>query len=320
MKHEFFINLDYNYNLPKKKEKRTEIKYNFHKFSCGEFEITLPKKENKAYYNQIVKKSKKTTKKEIFKKNEVYIYQSFTREKINEDLIKLFIICGILNKNCNDARKLNITYIAPFLPYMRQKEEKSNFLLKNIFQICKIKTVITYDLHYHYNDKNCSVCPRELNVSAMPLFIKDIKKQYKNLMNEMVIVFPDKGAKDRFFNYFKKDFTTFCLKKIRYKNGSVNIFADGDVKKLKYKKAIIIDDMIDTGETVIKATDFLIKNGAESVNIYATHGIFSNNSIKKLNENKNIKSITISDSIKCHDLQNNKLTKKFKVIKLNPNL
>ena len=324
MKRKYFISLDYNCNFPKEKE-RTEIKYDFRKFDCGELEITFPKKKNKIYYNQIAKSTKKTIKENNSKNDTVYIYQSFTREKFNEGLIKLFIICCILNENYNDTQKLNITYIAPFLPYMRQKEEKSNFLLKNIFQICGIKTVMTYDLHYHYNDENYSICSSESNikklfVSAMPLFIKDIRKQHKDSINKIVIVFPDKGAKDRFFNYFKEDFATFCLKKIRDKNDNVTIYTNDDTKNLKNKKAIIIDDMIDTGKTVIEATNFLVKNGIKSVDIYATHGIFSGNSIKKLNENKNIKSIAISDSIKYSNSKNNKLPKKFRVIKLNPNL
>ena len=324
MKREYFINLDYNCNFSKEK-KRTEIKYNLRKFNCSEFEITFPEKKNKTYYDHIAENTKKVSKKDNFKNDMVYVYQSFTREKFNEGLIKLFIVCSILNENYNNTRKLDIIYIAPFLPYMRQKEEKSNFLLKNIFQTCVIKTVMTYDLHYHYNDKNYSICSsgsniKKLLVSAIPFFIKDIKSQYKDSINKIVIVFPDKGAKDRFFNYFKEDFTTFCLKKTRCKNDSITISTDDNVKNLKNKKAIIIDDIIDTGKTVVEATNFLVKNGIKSVDIYATHGIFSGNSVKKLNNNKNIKSITISNSIRYDDSQNNKLPRKFKVIKLNPNL
>ena len=56
------------------------------------------------------------------------------------------------------------------------------------------------------------------------------------------------------------------------------------VEEVKNKICIIIDDIIDTGGTIVSAADLLIKSGAKSVMVGASHGVFSPNSVKKLIE------------------------------------
>jgi len=67
----------------------------------------------------------------------------------------------------------------------------------------------------------------------------------------------------------------------------------GDVER---KKVVIVDDMISTGGTVSKAAQKLIESGAKEVHVIATHGLFSRDAVKKLEESP-IKSVYVTNSI-----------------------
>ena len=69
------------------------------------------------------------------------------------------------------------------------------------------------------------------------------------------------------------------------------------VGNVEGKKVVIVDDMISTGETVIKAGQRLMKSGAKEVHVIATHGVFSGNAVKNL-ERSGIKSVHVTNSIK----------------------
>ena len=72
-----------------------------------------------------------------------------------------------------------------------------------------------------------------------------------------------------------------------------------NVDEVKDKVCIIIDDIIDTGGTIISASDLLLKSGAKSVLVAASHGVFSPNSINKLLESP-LDDIVVSNSIERH--------------------
>ena len=78
------------------------------------------------------------------------------------------------------------------------------------------------------------------------------------------------------------------------------------------KTAIIIDDMIDGGGTIIEASKLLKNHNAKSIFVYATHGIFSGNAVDKLTNTNEIDKITITNSL----IQNQQLSEKFEVIKI----
>ena len=258
-----------------------EFKY----FGCGEVEFHI---------------------KEDIENEEITIFQSFNVGKFNDDLMKLWVCCDVLKRN----NVKSIKYFAPFLPYTRQDRSGDatrsvgSKILATIIKDCKIKEVITYDVHVEQIDGvfDCKVG----HLSAIPLFLENIKQNYD--ISKSVILFPDTGSATRFKDYFRDaDVNIAIVRKTRLNNGDVKTQLLGNVKD---KDVIIIDDMIDGGRTVVGAMQHSLELGAKNVYVYATHGIFSGNGIELLN-NSQIKKITITNSIK-----NDNLPSKFEVIEL----
>ncbi|TVM32248.1 ribose-phosphate diphosphokinase [Oceanidesulfovibrio marinus] len=129
--------------------------------------------------------------------------------------------------------------------------------------------VLIYDIHalqerFYFSDQ---VIPRL--ETALPL----VKKEIEQLENP-IVVFPDDGAYKRFGSIFEGFDQAVCMK--RRENGTRKIFLrEGDPKG---RHAVIIDDLVQSGSTLIAAKDMLKRVGAAQVSAYATHGVFPNQS------------------------------------------
>jgi len=144
------------------------------------------------------------------------------------------------------------------------------------------------------------------NISSIPLFLPSLKK-----LKNTVVIAPDKGAHERAKKLAAQlKIKTILLKKIRKRPGQVDI----KEKKvnLQNKTAIIFDDMIDTGTTIMKTAAIVKKNNAEKIIVCAAHGLFSKNAIKKL-EKSPIDQIFVSNSIPIKNK-----SRKIKVIPIEP--
>ena len=280
-----FIDLDYN-KVITNEDKEKKLKYSLTRFPCGEYAFRIEEDINN--YN-------------------INIYQKFFVGSFNDDLIKLQIVCNVLKKH--NIKKIN--YFAPFLPYTRQdKDNNKNIsfglkLLVEIINNCNIKQIETYDIHnQEKNDLfNCKI----INKSAIPLFIEKISSIFR--LDECVIIFPDVGANNRFYNFFKqKQYNIAILQKTR-NEGKITI---ENKTEINYKKtAIIIDDIIDSGNTIYYSIQLLKKYNIKNIYIYATHGLFSGHAIEKLKNIEEIKKITITNSLHQNS---NLLDDKFEII------
>ena len=276
------INLNFNGDI----DKKILLKYNLIEFSCGEFEFSIQEKIDNI---------------------DILIFQSFSLGNFNNDLIKLQIVCDVLKRN----NVKNISYISHFLPYTRQDRTYNltgslgTKIVAEIINNCGINYIETYDFHIiqmegYFNGK-------VNNLSAVPLFLKDIEKKFNK--NDIVIVFADTGSALRFKRFFDNtDYDIAIIQKTR-KDGDIYMKILGEVKD---KTAIIIDDMIDSGKTIIKACEVIKKQTSKQIFVYATHGVLSGNAVQILQNNKNIEKINITNSIK----QINKLPEKFNIFNL----
>lgn len=271
----YCIDLNFNHKIP---DSYIKIDSKLTRFPCGEFEFEI--------YEDISDKS-------------VTIFQSFTVGEFSDDIIKLQIVCDALNS----AGASNIKYFAPFLPYTRQDKYRNGLsfgakIFADIVNQFNISEISTYDIHSEYLLQLFKCECR--NLSIIPEFISDIKQKFNE---NTVIIFPDRGSELRFHKFFEKEsIKTATISKIRLENGiKMEISAD-----LHGKVAIIIDDIIDSGDTIINASKLLIENGAVSVCIYATHAVFSGNAISKI-EQSAINTVTISNSVKNNINQSSKI-------------
>ena len=240
----------------------TELKCKLRQFPCGEFEFSIQ---------------------EDISNCDIEIYQSFEVGKFNDDLMKLQIVCDVLKRN-NVA---SINYFAPFLPYTRQDRTHNTTsslgakLIAEIINNCGIHKITTYDFHALQIEGFFK--GQVHNLSAVPLFLRDIESKFDK--KDIVIVFPDAGSASRFKRFFDNtDYEIAIIQKVRNDDGiAMKILGNASEKT-----AIILDDMIDSGGTIIEASNVLKMQNANDIFVYATHGVLSGNAVQNLQNEENI--------------------------------
>merc|ERR1712032_1455090 len=119
-------------------------------------------------------------------------------------------------------------------------------------------------------------------LSAMPLLMDLLKRRYSD--ESVVVAFPDEGAKKRFGGFFAKaGYPVLYRSKVR----------EGDATGCH---AFIVDDLCNTGGTVLACRDTLVKSGAAKVSVFVTHGVFPQQSWRKF-EAAGFDRVFITDSI-----------------------
>ena len=131
------------------------------------------------------------------------------------------------------------------------------------------------------------------NLFTTPLFARYIKKKLKS--KNLICVSPDVGGVQRTRGLATKISADLAIIDKRRpapgKSQVMNII--GDVKN---KTCIIVDDIIDSGGTIVNAVQELKKNGALDVYVFITHGVLSGTAIEKIKKSK-IKKLIITDTI-----------------------
>ena len=237
---------------------------------------------------------------------DVFVVQSMYPNQ-NDSLIETMLLANTLV----DLGAKSITGIIPYLAYSRQHkiyQKGESYSLKNI--ICSLKNsgfnkIMTFDVHFHRKPESFDLLGMEfVNLSAGKLLLDDIRK---NSVSDFVVIGPDFGSSDIIefatgnANVMKKEAVcptcrkpkTDCRCESIEKNYEVSDFSLG--MDLKGKNVVILDDMITSGTTMIKAVDKIKKEGAKKVIAAATHGLFLKDSVKILQERSDY--LTVTDSI-----------------------
>jgi phosphoribosylpyrophosphate synthetase len=151
---------------------------------------------------------------------------------------------------------------------------------------------VFFDIHalqirFYFQD---SILP--VLLTAMPLLSSLMRSRYKD--EKVAIAFPTEAAKKRFGGFFAKEGypILFCLK-VTEGDRSIIRVEEGDAKDCH---VIIVDDMCNTGETLLACRDALRKEGPARISAYVTHGLFPLDSWRKL-ERAGFHKIFITDSI-----------------------
>ncbi|MEM4703195.1 MAG: ribose-phosphate pyrophosphokinase [Candidatus Pacearchaeota archaeon] len=241
----------------------------------------LQKKINVRLVEVQVKKfrngEKKIKIKENIRKQECFFLHDSSK-KPDEWFLELLATLQALKSS--GARE--ITAVLPCLLYSRQdrKDESRVAITAKLVADCinmYADRVITIDLHAAQIQGFYNI-PLD-NLYSFPVVINYLKERCSDLLKNLVIVATDAGAV-KLANSFSNRLYKLGIKseiaigsKTRPKEGEVSeIKIIGEVKG---KNALIIDDIIDSGNTIIKCADVLKKLGANKIFVYATHGIFS---------------------------------------------
>ena len=240
--------------------------------------------------------------------NSVFVIQS-TSTPANDNLMELLLCIDALRR----SSAKNITAVIPYFGYARQDRKVvprtsiSAKLVSNLITKAGADRVVTVDLHAGQIQGFFDI-PVD-NLFATPIFARHVKKKIKS--KNMICVAPDVGGTERARALGKiLNVGLAIVDKRRPKPGKAQVM--NVVGNVKGKTCIIVDDIIDSGGTIVNAAKALRERGAKEVYVYITHGVLSGEAVKKI-KNSVIKNLVITDTI-----DNGERTKNVKNIEVLP--
>jgi len=224
--------------------------------------------------------------------SDAFIIQS-TSFPANDHLMELLIITDALRRS--SARR--ITAVIPYFGYARQDRKSgsrtpiSAKLVANLITRAGIDRVMTIDLHAAQIQGFFDI-PTD-NLFASPVMVRDIKERF-DLANVMMVS-PDVGGVVRARGFAKriKHAARHHRQAPRTRRRIRVMNVIGDVAGYT---CILVDDIVDSGGTLVNAADALLANGAKDVYAYITHGVLSGGAAARIAGSR-LKELVITDSI-----------------------
>ncbi len=246
---------------------------------------------------------------------DVFIIQSHTSwngSSINDAVMEHLILVDAAKR----ASAKRITVVAPFYGYARQDRKASGRepitarLLADLFRRAGANRLVSVDLHSG-QIQGFFDGPVD-HLTAMPVLIDHLSEIDAD---DMVIVSPDAGrvkVAERYTSLLNADLA--IVHKRRAKDQKNMVAAKEIVGEVDGRTCVLIDDMIDTGGTIVAAAELLVQQGAKRVIVATTHGVFSGPAIDRL-KNAAIESVVCTDTL---PLPSEKQIDKIKVLSVAP--
>jgi ribose-phosphate pyrophosphokinase len=243
--------------------------------------------------------------KESVRNKHIFVIQSTCSTEshsVNDNLMELFLLIRALKR----ASTASITVVMPYYGYARQDRKTSPRApisaadVAMMIETAGASRILSIDLHCGQIQGFFRNIPVD-NLYAAPIFIPHLKE--KNL-SKVVVVAPDAGGVDRATKFLKNleekgiQGDMALISKQRAAAGVIaSMMLIGNVQDAD---AIIVDDMCDTGGTLIKAAQLLKDHGAKRVFAVITHPVFSCNAMDKI-RNSVIDELIVGDTIPLRD-------------------
>ena len=224
--------------------------------------------------------------------SDMFILQS-TSFPANDNLMELLIITDALRR----ASARRITAVVPYFGYARQDRKSgsrtpiSAKLVANLISRAGVDRVMTLDLHAGQIQGFFDI-PTD-NLFAAPLMVRDIREKFD--LAKVMVVSPDVGGVARARGLAKRINTPLAIvDKRRERPGESEVMnVIGDVAGYN---CILVDDIVDSGGTLVNAAEALIGHGAKEVSAYITHGVLSGGAAARIASSR-LKELVITDSI-----------------------
>ena len=224
--------------------------------------------------------------------NSIFLIQSVS-SPANDNLMELLLSIDALKR----SSAKNITAVMPYFGYARQDRKVvprtsiSAKLVSNLIEKAGADRVVTVDLHSGQIQGFFDI-PVD-NLFATPIFARHIKKKLKK--NNIICVAPDVGGTARARALGKLlNVDLAIVDKRRPSPGKSEVM--NVIGNVKNKTCILVDDIIDSGGTIVNAARELKKRGAKDVHVYVTHGVLSGNAVEKIKKSS-IKNLVVTDTI-----------------------
>ena len=223
---------------------------------------------------------------------DVFVIQS-TSFPANDHLMELLIIIDALRR----ASARRITAVLPYYGYARQDRKPgprtpiSAKLVANLITRAGADRVLTLDLHAGQIQGFFDI-PTD-NLFAAPVITRDIRQRFD--LSKVIVVSPDVGGVVRARGLAKRINAPLAIvDKRRERPGEsevANVIGDVDGGV-----CILVDDIVDSGGTLVNAADALLDKGAKEVYAYITHGVLSGGAVTRIGKSL-LKELVITDSI-----------------------
>ena len=223
---------------------------------------------------------------------DVFVVQP-TSTPTNDNLVELLIMVDALKR----ASARRITAVMPYFGYARQDRRPrstrvpiSAKVVANMLEAIGVERLLTMDLHADQIQGFFDI-PVD-NIYASPVLLTDVKsKNYKDL----VVISPDVGGVVRARALAKQLGCDLAIidKRRAAANVSEVMHVIGEIDG---RNCVVMDDMIDTAGTLVKAAEVLKERGARSVFAYCTHPVFSGPAIERIRKSK-LDEVVITNTI-----------------------
>jgi ribose-phosphate pyrophosphokinase len=227
---------------------------------------------------------------------DVFVLQS-TSFPANDHLMELLIIIDTLKR----ASARRITATIPYFGYARQDRKTgsrtpiSAKLVANLITHAGADRVLTLDLHAGQIQGFFDI-PTD-NLFASPVMVRDIKERFD--LKAVTVVSPDVGGVVRARGLAKRiDAPLAIIDKRRERPNESEVM--NVIGEVAGQTCIMIDDIVDSGGTLVNAADALLEKGAKDVYAYITHGVLSGGAVARITSSK-MKELVITDSIQPTD-------------------
>jgi ribose-phosphate pyrophosphokinase len=224
---------------------------------------------------------------------DVFVIQS-TSFPANDNLMELLIIIDALKR----ASARRITAVIPYFGYARQDRKVgprtpiSAKLVANLIVRSGADRVMTLDLHAGQIQGFFDI-PTD-NLFAAPVIVRAITERFDQ--NNVTVVSPDVGGVVRARNVAQRIGAPIAIvDKRRERPGESEVMSV--IGNVAGRSCILIDDMVDSGGTLVNAAAALLERGAQEVCAFITHGVLSPGATERI-KNSMLKTLAITDSIR----------------------
>lgn len=228
---------------------------------------------------------------EVVRGSDVFIIQS-TCPPANDNLVELLIMIDALKR----ASAGRITAVMPYFGYARQdrkakaRDPISAKLVANLITTAGADRILTMDLHAPQLQGFFDIPVDHL--IGVPILANYFREKFKDT-SDVVVVSPDVGSVSRSRKFAERLEVPLAIIDKRRPKANVSEIMNiiGDVNN---KRVILVDDLIDTGGTIINAANALVEIGAKEVYACCTHGVLSGSAIEKIDQSPMKELVTLN--------------------------
>jgi ribose-phosphate pyrophosphokinase len=253
---------------------------------------------------------------------DVYVLQSLhggPEESANDKLIRLLFFIGALK----DAGAARVTAVTPYLSYARKDRRTkahdpvTSRYIAQLFESVGIDAIVTLDVHNPAAFENAFRC-RTVALTAAPLFVDYVKSLKES---QFCVVSPDPGGVKRaeLFREALENATGLSVRKgFVDKHRSAGVLSGGMFAgDTKGATALIIDDLLSSGHTLLRAAKAAREAGAKGVIALVTHGLFMSGSADMV-QNPAIDRFVVCDSVPLFQIGIGSVREKIDVLPTAP--